>query len=229
MELLPIILALLVMGCIIAYAIIDGRKRREMMTAYAKEKGYSYDPDKDRDMDERYPDFSCLRKGHSRFAHNIMRGQYHGQPLLAFDYHYATGHGKNRKTHRFSAVILPSPVPLKPLFIRREHAFDKVTEFFGADDIDFESAEFSNKFYVKSPDKRWAYDVIHQRMMEYLLAALKFGVEFDSGQIIAWKGKRFQAADFDAAIELIEGILARLPDYLLEQMKQIGDTGPDSS
>ncbi|MFH1844263.1 MAG: hypothetical protein ABIF77_13750, partial [bacterium] len=223
MEPIPIILALLVMGCIIAYAILDGRKRREMMSAYAKAKGYSYDPDKDRDMDDRYRELSCLCKGHSRFAHNIMRGQHNDRTLLAFDYHYATGHGKNRKTHRFSAVILQSPVPLKPLFIRREHAFDKVTEFFGADDIDFESAEFSSKFYVKSPDKRWAYDVIHQRMMEYLLAAPQFGIEFDSGHIIAWKSKRFAAADFDAASELIEGILARMPDYLLEQMQRSGD------
>ncbi|MFH1845333.1 MAG: hypothetical protein ABIF77_19285, partial [bacterium] len=69
MEPIPIILALLVMGCIIAYAILDGRKRREMMSAYAQAKGYSFDPDKDRDMDDRYADFSCLRKGHSRFAH----------------------------------------------------------------------------------------------------------------------------------------------------------------
>ncbi|MDY7011318.1 MAG: hypothetical protein SVV80_11300, partial [Planctomycetota bacterium] len=108
---------------------------------------------------------------------------------------------------------------LKPLYIRREHFFDKLTEFFGFDDIDFESAEFSRKFFVKSPNKRWAYDVIHQRMMEYLLAAPDFGIQFDLMHIIAWRGRKFKPADFQAAAEMICGMLERLPEYVVRQQK----------
>ena len=43
-------------------------------------------------------------------------------------------------------------------------------EFFGHDDIDFESAEFSRNFYVKSSDRKWAFDILHARAMEFLLA-----------------------------------------------------------
>ena len=109
-----------------------------------------------------------------------MKGERDGRDVTAFDYHYVTGHGKSRKVHNFSALIIQSPLPLKPLFLRPENIFDKVTDFFGYDDIDFESAEFSRQFYVKAPEKRWAYDILHQRMMEYLLENPKFHFQFGS-------------------------------------------------
>ena len=46
----------------------------------------------------------------------------------------------------FSTIVVESDVVLEPLFIRPERLFDKVKEFVGIDDIDFESAEFSRKF-----------------------------------------------------------------------------------
>jgi hypothetical protein len=199
---------------IIAWHFYAASARRKELAAYAGSRGLSFSPDKDRRMKDRYRDFKCLRKGHSRYAHNVMSGEMQGLAVRAFDYHYATGHGKNRRSHRFSALILTSPVPLKPLLIRRENVLDKVTEFFGVDDIDFESAEFSRKFFVKSPDRRWAFDIIHQRMMEYLLEAPHYSVQFDNEHIIAWRSKRFSGPEFDQAFQLIRGILDRFPEYL---------------
>ena len=94
---------------------------------------------------------------------------------------------------------------------------DKVSEFVGFDDIDFESAEFSRKFYVKSHDKRWAYDIIHPLMMEYLLAMPVFTIQFDLNRIMAHRDKVFSIADFERAIDLVEGIIQRFPDYLVKQ------------
>jgi hypothetical protein len=168
-------------------------------------------------MDSCFPDFKCLHRGRSRHAHNIITGQLAGREITAFDYRYTTGSGKNKRTHSFSAIIVTAPFPLKPLFIRREGFFDKVTEFFGADDIDFESAEFSRKFFVKSTDKKWAYDVIHQRMMEYLLTAPKFAIQFAGNSIIAWHQSTFTPDDFQSAFDLIEGMIQRLPEYLVKQ------------
>ncbi len=37
-------------------------------------------------------------------------------------------------------------------------------------DISFESNEFSRRFRVKSRDKKFAYDVCHPRMIDFLLA-----------------------------------------------------------
>ncbi len=212
-----IVIIVIVVIAGIAYAFYAAAQRRKELAAWAHANGMSFSPAKDHGFDDCHSNFKCLRRGHSRYAYNIMTGQWGESPITAFDYHYATGSGKNRSDHYFSAVIITSGIPLKPLYIRREGFFDKLTEFFGFDDIDFESAEFSRKFFVKSPNKRWAYDVIHQRMMEYLMNGPDFGIQFDLMHIIAWRSRKFKPADFQAAAELIRGILDRLPEYVVRQ------------
>ena len=214
------ILVAIVVIVLVGVGIYRSAQRRKELAAWAHSHGLSFSSAKDHGMDERLGDFKCLRQGHSRYAYNIMEGLWAGASMTAFDYHYATGSGKNESDYHFSAVILQSSIPLKPLFIRREGLFDKITEFFGHDDIDFESAEFSRTFYVRAPDKRWAYDVIHQRMMEYLMSAGNFSVQFDCGHVIAWTSRRANPAGFEAAAELIRGMLDRLPDYLVRQQTQ---------
>ena len=214
----PIIFLAIAIGIavlLIAYYFSLERKKR--LQAYAASQGWQFSAEKDKGMRARYPSFKCLRRGHSRWAYNIMRGSRDQRDVTAFDYHYVTGHGKHRRVHNFSALVVQSPLPLKSLYIRPENIFDKVSDFFGADDIDFESAEFSRKFYVTSPDKRWAFDVIHQQMMEYLLAAPKYSLQFDSGNVIAWKSSRFKGPGFDEALGLIKGMLDRLPEYLFRK------------
>jgi len=213
---LIVIIAILAVAGLV-YSLYASSKRRQALAAWAQSKGLSFDSTKDPIMDGKYYDFKCLNRGHSRYAYNIMKGNWAGREITAFDYHYATGSGRNRSDHYFSAVILQSPIPLKPLYIRREHFFDKLTEFIGFDDIDFESADFSKKFYVKSPDKKWAYDVIHQRMMEYLLTSPQFNIEFGLMHVIAWRNRRFKPQDFEDAANLIKGIFDRFPDYLIKQ------------
>ena len=192
-------------------------QRRKKIEAYAKSQGWTFSPDKDKRRQDHYPQFKCLRRGHSRYAYNIMNGNRDGRDITAFDYHYVTGHGKSRRVHNFSTIVIQSPLPLKPLYLRPENIFDRVTNFFGYDDIDFESAEFSRQFFVKARDKRWAYDILHQRMIEYLLEAPKFHIQFDVKEIMVWRNKRFNERDFDDAFTLIQGTLSRLPEYVKKQ------------
>jgi hypothetical protein len=214
-TLIPVFIVLFL--ALAAYAFHASAKRRQDLRRWSQRRGLVYYPGKDRSFDNRYTFFNCLRQGHSRYAENIITGPWNGQEVTCFDYHYTTGSGKNQSHHSFSGAILRSPIPLRPLTIRKEGVFDKIGEFFGADDIDFESAEFSRTFYVKSPDKKWAYDVIHQRMMEYLLAGPRYNLAFGPVEVIAWGGRNWKSGDFELAADHIHGIYDRLPDYLLRQ------------
>lgn len=205
---------------LIAFGAWFGARRRKELATWAASAGLSFSPRSDRGYGSRYPRFGCLHRGHTRSAYNIASGSWNGRPLEAFDYRYVTGHGKNRSTHTFSAIILGSGLPLKPLQIRSENAFDKLTEFFGADDIDFESDQFSREFHVKSPDKKWAFDVLHQRTMEFLLSSPKFSIEFDAESIICWRNRRFDLQRRESAISVVEGILDRLPEYLIREQRK---------
>lgn len=202
-------------------------KRRKALLEWANSHGWKFDPDRDRDFPDRFPEFKHFQQGSDRYAYNIVRGELHGLPITAFDFHYET-HSRNSKGrrstthHRSSAAIVESNLPLKPLFIRHEGFFDKITEFFGHDDIDFESAEFSRKFYVKAADRRWAYDVLHARTMQFLLDMPRFTIQFDRGHVVAYRNSTLNIKDFEAAVEVVSGILDQLPDYLVRQQKGAG-------
>jgi len=205
----------------IAFAIWKSVQRRKELAAWAAEKGLSFSATKDRGFDDRFSSFGCLRRGHSRYAYNIAEGDWNNRGVMAFDYRYVTGSGKNSSTHYFSAV-LRSDVQLKPLSIRPEGVFDRVTEFLGLDDIDFESAEFSRMFYVKSSDKRWAYDVIHPRTMKFLLSMPRLSIELDRTHVIVWKNRRFDPEAFETAIAIAAGLLDNLPTYLTDKQGSKG-------
>lgn len=223
----PFLIFILVAALIIVLAVLahqQAKKRRMALAAWAASRGLAFDPSHDSQMDDRYPAFKCLRQGDNRYAYNVMEGRTGDRRISAFDYHYET-HSTDSKGHRtthshnFSAVIVETGLPLKPLWIREEHFFDKIGEFLGFDDIDFESTEFSREFHVKSPDRRWAFDVLQQSTMEFLLESPRFALEFQRSEIIAHRDRTFKPEDFEAALEVIEGVLQRLPDYLLGEMK----------
>ncbi len=198
-------------------------KRLKALSSWAVANRLTFSEAHDGSFDERFSSFDCLKQGDDRYAYNIMQGQWSGRGILAFDYHYETestdSDGDTSSTdHYFSAAILLSKVPLKPLVIRAEGFFDKIGQFFGFDDIDFESAEFSRRFFVKSPDRKWAYDVIHPRTMEFLLASPRYSIEFDTGCVIAYRSSTFSPAEFVGAIAIIEGLLDRLPDYVVRDL-----------
>jgi hypothetical protein len=213
------LLLLVVAGALVVLGWWLHARRRTLLSTWASGQGFTFDPGRDASFDDRHPAFGCLRRGHSRYAYNRMTGERGGRHVKAFDYRYVTGHGKNRSTHHFSAIIVGSPVRLRPMTIRPEGVFDRVTEFFGIDDIDFESAEFSRQFHVKSGDKRWAFDVLHQRTMEFLLSMPQFSVQFDEDSVIAWRSRRFGPDTFASALEVVGGILDRLPPYVKEAQK----------
>jgi len=217
--------AMIVLVVVVAYFTYQAeKKRRAALLAWAGAHGLSHRTEKDRGLERRFPMHKCLREGSDRYAENVMEGERKGRKLCAFDYHYetySTDSKGSRQTHHhwFSAVVVDCGLPLKPLFIRPENFFDKITEFVGYDDIDFELAEFSRKFYVKAPDPRWAFDVLHQRTMEFLLESPRFTIEMAGPWVMARKTGRLSPELFSAALGVAEGILDNLPRYLLQDLK----------
>jgi hypothetical protein len=219
----------IVFAIIIAVAIYYNHKRAEQrkkeLSAWASTNNLSFDPDRRYGLDDEFNEFGVLRKGSDRYGYNFLEGTLREYGFLGFDYHYETHStdSKGRRQthhHRFSAVILESKIPLKPLIIRPEGVFDKLKDFFGYNDIDFESAEFSKEFHVSAKDERWAYDVLHARAIEFLMAQTRYTIVFDRHHIIAYRGSRFfSSEDFADSANVVIGLLERLPEYVIQQQK----------
>jgi hypothetical protein len=209
------------------FAWLADKKRREALAAFAARHGFDFDPSTDSSHDDRYAQFEIFRRGHSRVARNTMTGsiELFGQrcELCCGDFRYkqTSGSGKNRKTstYRFSYLIVHPPWETPPLLIRPEGFFDKVAGAFGFDDIDFESVEFSKKFYVKSSDKRFAYDVLHPRMMEFLLAERPPMIDVEDGALCLSDGsRRWDPEQFEAKMDFVIRFCELWPRHLVKDL-----------
>ena len=181
---------IVVFGVLAYYSHLQAKKRREALLGWSLQRQWRFAPSSDYHWDRRYPQFSCFNQGHSRQAYNRLYGTINvggqAQSCVAGDYLYkrTSGSGKNRrtKTYRFSFLLVELPfVGVPQLAVRPEGFFDGMAAVFGFDDIDFESEEFSRKFHVQSVDKRFTYDLIHPRMMQYMLGTPPATFEIQHG------------------------------------------------
>jgi hypothetical protein len=229
MGLMPILAAFLLLGVLAWFGRLQIRKRREALAALAAQLGWRFDPSRDTSHDEEYAHFEIFRQGHSRTAYNTLTGtlEVAGRdwPAKAGDFLYKTTSSSGKSTtthrHRFSYLIVHLPFARVPdLLIRREGLFDKLAGVFGFDDIDFESEEFSRRFCVKGPDKRFAYAVIHPRMMEFLLAEQPPALDIEHGRCCIADGRQTWDADgFRARLDQARGFFGLWPEHLVADLE----------
>lgn len=195
------------------------KKRREAMAALAASLGLRFSPEKDHAI-QHFMFLDKLAQGENRYAYNVISGAYRGHEVLVFDYHYethSTDSKGRRQTHHhyFSFFILFLPKPFPELTIAPEGILSKIAQAFGYDDIDFESAEFSRKFVVRSKDKKFAYDVCHARMMEYMLANTDLNLEIESTALAMAFASRLSMEQIKPNLERLVAIRELMPAYLV--------------
>lgn len=217
LTLFLVVAVLVVAGAI--YGSIQARKRREGLFALAQRLNLRFNPDSDYELASQYGFLKELNRGDNRYAANVLSGSYQGKDVLAFDFHYET-HSTDSKGHQqtqhhwFSLLIMTLPAAFPVLTIRREGIFTKIAEVFGYQDIKFESAEFSKNFCVRSPDKKFAYDVCNAKMIEYLLGNRDLSVEIENQALAFVFGSRLSVEQFENDLQRLVEIRTRLPDYL---------------
>ncbi len=201
---------------IAVFAWLHERRRTQAFRALAGQLGLKYHA-KSRGMPQQYKFLDKLAQGHSRYAFNILDGIYRNNEIRAFDYHYATGSGKNRTDHYFSFFMLRLPRAFPELRVYPENFLSKIGQTLGYEDIDFESVEFSNAFTVRSKDKKFAYDICHTRMMEYLLGHRDTAFEIERDWLAVGLDKRIDPGQVPARLDQLIEMRALFPNYLWEQ------------
>jgi hypothetical protein len=211
------IAAIIIFACF--YSADRMRKRKEGLFKLAQRLNLSFDESENHAVADQYAFLKDLNKGDNRYATNILSGTYQQNKILAFDFHFETStmdqNGRIRtQEYWFSFLILTVPVAFPDLTIRREGFFTKIAEVFGYQAIKFESAEFSQTFCVRSPDKKFAYDVCNANMIEYLLANKDLSVEIENQVIALAFNTRISVEEIENDLQRLVEIRARLPEYL---------------
>ena len=238
MEILLIVLVVAGALIFIATAWHLENKRATELQSLASSLGLSFRRAVDSTADGRFARFAMFRRGRRRVAWNTIQGVVsrggHEVEIEMGDFRYTveSGSGKNRKsrTHRFSYLVAHNPIGECPeTIIRREGIFDRVVGVLGFDDIDFESDEFSRRYHVSSDDKRFAYDLIDPRIMEYVLETDPPALELDGGLLCISDGRnRWKPEEFQGKIDWVGGFFERWPRHLADSIADQGRSGNDS-
>jgi hypothetical protein len=213
-----IVLFVLVAVLIAGFNYYSMRVRQKMWLEVAARYNFRYSADDRSNLADSY-DFALFKQGHSRSVYNRLDGAYDNLPVIVFDYRYKTGSGKSEETHYISAVLATLPIAGPYLMIRPEQALDRLAAFVGFADITFESDAFNRAFHVKGDDKKFAYDICHPRMMEFLLQNTSLTWELRGMHVLlySWRFGTFNVEEVELCLHAAKDFVALLPDYLLQE------------
>jgi hypothetical protein len=217
------LLTLVVFGGALIIALLTGanlRRTREDRSWGLQElavelKFDEFNPNRDEGFAMGWGFLSRLDQGEDRYAFNILRGKYHEQALFVFDYHFRTGSDRSKVDHNLTMLMLVVKEAFPKLTIGSEGIGAKIATAFGVEnDIKFESAEFSRIFCVRSPDKKFAYDVCNAQMIDYLLANRDLHVEIQGPVILLSFKPQLPVGQIEFNLQRLVEIRSRLPEYL---------------
>lgn len=221
---MPLLFGLFVVFAIVAiiYTTIAERKRQTALQQLAASLNFGFSAHRDRNIPKRFHFLEDFGKGTNRYAQNIFTGEFNGEAVTFFEYHYQTrSSGSDGKTntqhHYFTIFALSLPRSFAELVIKPEGFFAKLGQAFGFDDIDFESLEFSRRYQVKSKDKKFAYDFCNARMIDYLLDQQNLVIELEGRTLaLAYRGK-FSTYAVRGHLRKLQKIRSLIPSHLFAQ------------
>ena len=225
--------AILLMVLIGVLSYLSAKRRRESFTALAAQRGWTYVQRDDRWAD-RF-DGAPFGTGRDRQANNVLIGAYDGRPFVAFDYRYSTtetstdaqGHVQTHtEVHPFSVLALDAGVTFPELSVTPEGFFGRTVGRLTNTDIELESEAFNRAFTVTSPDRKFATDVLHPRMMEYLLQIPDRGWSLRDGWLLAVRPGQHTVEQLDSRLTDLDGILDRIPEFVWKDAGGHADPPP---
>jgi len=160
-------------------------------------------------------------------AFNAIVGSRNGRDYYLFNYQYETestrtdSEGRTQTdltTHSFGVVAVRFPLNMQPMVIRHEGFFDKVAGALGFRDIQFESNEFNRRFKVGCPDEKFAFDILHPKAMEYLMALPERYWQISGPFLLIYTNGDYSVAEYDSIMHEIDGFLDLVPEYVKQDI-----------
>jgi hypothetical protein len=180
-------------------------KRQRPMARLARRLGYSYSPRPEENLLDRYDFLQLFRTEKFKEQGNLIQGERGSFRVRIFDYGGPGG----------TVVVFEAPgKDFPPFCLRRELPTDRAAAAAGFEDIDFESDEFSRKYYVTCKDRRFAFDVINARQMEMLLTLDDINIEIGRFVMAFYLSRSVSPTEIDWLHDLAWRFIGNVPEYV---------------
>ncbi len=210
-----LVLVIVVMAAVGLVTWIFHRRRQDAFRTEAERLGLRYEAHSSEELHRIHRNIPPFKEGRSRpRTMNVVAGIYKGWNVRCCEFLYTVHTGKSSHTVTRSLALAHPAAAWPALSIQPETMGHKILDALGAEDIDFESDEFSRSFWVRAEDRRFAYDVIHPRMMEFLLRTSWRRWHVKGNVVVVWDPRRLRPDRVQGALDELVGFLELVPRYL---------------
>ena len=215
--------------------------RQQALRNFAQKLGLRFVHDA-RDLENKVRLPSALGSG-TTGVENVLSGTWEDLQVRLFD-RWSYVDRKNEKTgkvhrewSRYSCVLTRLGLKsAEPFQLSREGFFGRLADHMGLHDIELELEDFNKAFTVRSKDRKFATDLLDQRMMSWLLEAKEMfpkgvTIQIDRRQMLLWGSER-KPAELVPLLQLMKAFIDHFPPiavslYGVEQKPAPGATGPE--
>ena len=193
------------------------KRRREAFFALANKLGLRYDEGDPFDTVD-LP-FDLFLKGDRRGVENTVFGETGGMRVRLFDYYFVERHsdgkgGSSESTYRFSCALGEIDADCPHLVVEQEGFLSSLARGLGFHDIETESEEFNKAFKISSDDRRFAFAILDQRMMAWLLDEGGICQYETMGPLALCYLKRVDPDEYENMLEVLRRFRAHVPEVV---------------
>lgn len=228
MEGLPIfIVVAVVFGVLAIWAYQRGKKRQAKLAAWAHARNWEY-AKTDKSLVKRWDSAPFSRgRGNNPQATSVMwgpsaapNGQVRQALSFSFVYTINSGMGENQTetTYRQHVTCVFVDLSTPNLEITRERFSSKFSKIFGRQDIQFEFEEFNKAWCIQAVNLKFAHDVLHPRMMEYVMTLTRSGLSMvlPGDCVMVFNRDAFDVRAVDPMLAVRHQIIDRIPAYVYQ-------------
>jgi len=199
------------------------RKRRAELAAFAAQQGLQYSPGDPVGLVD--PSFPLFQMGDGRGCENVLWGSWRGLPLAEGDYWYYTRDSRGGRTyHHYSVVVvtLEHDVFVPYVSITRQSLLTSIGDHLGLEGISFESEAFNRMFTVRAEEREFAFKLIDEQMMQWLLSTeVRLGYQVLGGKVLVY-GHRLAPAALIPILGSAKAFHDHIPHLVWTEYAQYG-------
>lgn len=179
----PIVIGMVVLFVVVLIlAVVAERRRRKACRALAEELGLSY-AEGAREYVNRYGFLKPIAKSAQGRVSNVLRGQYQGYNVKAFDFQCETASARARtsrprRTYRYGLLILEHERSFPEVHIVRKGLLSKLGSLVCDREVAVPNTQFVSAFCVRSKHEDFARALCSDELMWFLLAHRDLTLEF---------------------------------------------------
>lgn len=167
-------------------------------------------------LPQRYDRMYLFGLGHARRARNVMVGHYQGHQLRLFDYLYETGLGRDRRTRKFSVVVVQVSRNLPGLLVQPRANRKVQYNLTGMDQIELPGITDKPGYAVFCDRAQFAQDYISQQMLQDLWHCAAASLEVKEGVLALYAPGKLKPSGY----RKLRGLANELAEYLAGENPQ---------